>query len=145
MLQRVGWVLMLLVVVAALLGFLGGGGLAGISTGKAGGQAAGMELEYERFLRWEAPATLKVTLFDAQAPEQKLRFSKDFYEHLQVEQVIPEPKEVHLGKEHITYTFNSEGGKARILFYLKPQGPAQMETTVDNGRSKITISQIIYP
>jgi hypothetical protein len=143
--QRIGWVLMLLLVIAAVLGFTGGGGLPGISTGKAGGEAAGMELVYERYLRWEAPAALKITLFDAQAPEQRLRFSKDFYEKLQVEQVVPEPKEVRIGKEHITYTFNSEGGKAHLIFYLKPQHPGQMEIAVDNGNKKITISQIVYP
>ncbi|MFD2245187.1 hypothetical protein [Pontibacter ruber] len=144
-LQRIGWVVMLLIVISAVLGFTGGGGVAGINNMKVGGEAEGMQLEYERFLRWEAPAEFKVTLFDVQAPEQQLRFSKDFYEKLQVEQVVPEPKEVQVGKDYITYTFNSEGDEARMIFYLKPQQPGQLQVAVDNGRKKITLSQFVYP
>lgn len=60
--QRVSWVLMLLIAIAALLGFTGHGGLPGISSMKAETTTKSVVVEYERYLRNVTAEQLKVHL-----------------------------------------------------------------------------------
>lgn len=144
--ERVAWVLMALVVLAALLGFTGNGGLKGINQMTAGSQAQGITVEYERYLRRKAPSELKVTLYAAAiSPEKELQFSKEFYEKVQVEQVVPEPSKVYTHEQGITYTFSEAGATTSILFYLKPKQMGNLELSLKADGRSLTISQFVYP
>ncbi|WP_242928332.1 hypothetical protein [Pontibacter vulgaris] len=139
-LERIGWILMLLFVVAAALGFTGRGGI--INDKTEGSTAAGIEVAYERFLRRDAPSTLKITLHE---PSSQVRFSKAFYEKVRIEEVVPEPKQVQVTHESILYTFEGAPVNASLLFYLKPQKAGSLQYMVDNGKHQLSISQYIYP
>ncbi|WP_018478209.1 hypothetical protein [Pontibacter roseus] len=144
--ERVAWVFMAIVVLAALLGFTGNGGLKGINLLTAGSQADGVEVEYERYLRRKAPSELKVTLYPtATSPERELQFSKDFYDKVQVEQVVPEPSEVYTHEQGITYTFSGAGSTSPIIFYLKPKHMGSLEVSLKTGEKSLAISQFVYP
>lgn len=144
--QRIAWVLMALVVVAVLLGFTGNGGLTGINKRTAGSQATGIEVEYDRYLRREAPTEIKVILFaTASEAAKELQFSKDFYDRIQVEQVVPEPTEVTTDDSGITYKFAGTATVMPITFYLQPKYMGTQAIRVQAGERSVSFSQFVYP
>lgn len=143
--QRVGWVLMTLLIIAALLGFFGKGGLAIVNNKTAGDSETGLEVEYEKFLRRGAPSELTVSLAGESASVKQIRFSKDFFDRVRVEQVIPEPAEVIMEDEGISYYFNLSGNNPQIKFYLKPMKMGNMHLLVQQQNKQVSLSQFVYP
>jgi hypothetical protein len=91
--QRIGWVVMALLILASLLGLTGRGVLARATIGDTGSR---LQLTYSRFDRLEAPTTLDLQIAgDAVTGEQvELWVDRDYLQSLQIEQVVPEPEEV---------------------------------------------------
>jgi hypothetical protein len=144
--QRIAWVLMALVVLAALLGFTGSGGIKGITQFTAGSQADGLELAYDRFLRRHNPSEIQVTLYPMRdASFQELHFNKDFQEKLHVEQVIPEPAEVYSHAQGITYSFKGTDSPSTIIFYIKPKHIGSLDLHITGSWPKVAFSQFVYP
>ncbi|OKL39912.1 hypothetical protein [Pontibacter flavimaris] len=144
--QRIVWGLMLLIILAALLGFTGDGGLPGISKKTKATASQHMTLEYERYLRHQVPSELKVTLQQLQTSEPAIRFSTDFYKEQRVEQVVPEPEKVQVGPEGITYTFSVEQAQSHIIFYVKPLHAGNLSFTAHGPAGEaIAVSQFVYP
>ncbi|PVY40190.1 hypothetical protein [Pontibacter virosus] len=144
--QRVAWVLMALVVIAALLGFTGDGGIGNFQTLKAGDSAEGLEVEYERFLRRGAPAEIKVKLKPSASDTlTDLHLSKEFHEKLEVDKVVPEPSEVYATEKGITYRFASANQPFAVTFYLTPNGMGSMPLHFSTSEKKVAITQFIYP
>nr|WP_255594102.1 hypothetical protein [Pontibacter sp. HSC-14F20] len=144
--QRFAWVIMALVVVAALLGFTGDGGIAKLQHLKAGDAAQGLEVEYERFLRRTAPAEIKVNL----APSTdnsltELHFNKKFYEDIEVDNIVPEPSEVYTHEQGITYRFTTANQPFSVTFYLTPKGIGSLPLHIATDKKKVAITQFIYP
>lgn len=144
--QRVSWVIMALIVVAALLGFTGNGGIGNLQRLKAGDSAEGLEIEYERFLRRGAPSEIKVKL----APSTNdsltdLRISKDFYEKLEIDKIVPEPSQVYTHKQGITYRFVSAHEPFTVIFYLKPAGMGSLPLQFATSKKQVAITPFIYP
>lgn len=140
--QRVAWVLMALFVLAALLGFTGDGSLNDFNTKTA--KTEGLEVEYERFMRRDAPAEIKLKI-PVRQQELTLQFSQDFYEKLHVEQVVPEPTEVYTHEQGITYRFAATQAPTSVTFYFKPKGMGRMHLEVSTQTSRLSISQFIHP
>ena len=144
--QRISWVILLLIILAALLGFTGRGGLPGINKLTASSASQSIKLEYDRFLRNEVTEELQVELQNLHNPTTSISFSKDFYEKLRVEQVVPEPEQVQATAENITYTFNTSQPESQIVFYTKPIKAGMVHITVSGpGNEKVTMSQFVYP
>lgn len=144
--QRVSWVVLLLIIIAALLGFTGRGGLPGINTMKEASASQNIELEYNRFLRNQVSEELKVHLKGIQSTSTAIAFSKDFYDKLRVEQVVPEPAQVQVGAKSITYTFDTPHPESHIIFYTKPMKTGMLDVTVQGPENEaVAISQYVYP
>jgi hypothetical protein len=144
--QRVAWVLMAIFVLAALLGFTGDGGIGNLQSLKAGDSTEGLEVEYERFVRRSAPAEIKVKLHpSASGSLTDLQISKDFYEKLQVDKVVPEPAEVYTHEQGITYRFTSANQPFSITFYLTPKGMGSLPLHFSTAQKQVNITQFIYP
>jgi hypothetical protein len=102
--ERVSWVVIAVVTVAALAGLLGPGPLSHTTTGEPSGQ---LWLEYSRFGRLRAPSTLRVhvTANAGQPTPLRVWLSRNYLERVQVEQVTPQPEQVEAGPEQLTYAF----------------------------------------
>jgi hypothetical protein len=102
--ERVGWVVIAVVALAALAGLFGPGPLSRTTIGEPGGT---LWLEYARFGRLGAPLTLRVHAAPNTGRQTALRLwlSRDYMERVQVEQVTPQPEQVEAGSERLTYTF----------------------------------------
>ena len=119
--QRVGWAVMSAIVVAALLGFFGGGPL---SSAQAGDAQSGLSLEYDRFTRLNSPQTLDVQIAGAAIhPDSTVRFWLDrkWIESNEVSSVSPEPEAAELEADRIIYTFKTSRSTAplRARFHLE--------------------------
>jgi hypothetical protein len=144
--QRVAWVIMAFFVLAALLGFTGDGGIGNLQSLKAGDSTSGLEVEYERFIRRNAPAEVKVKLTPSTSDSlTALHISKDFYEKLKVDKVVPEPAEVYTSEKGITYRFASANQPFSVTFYLTPKGMGSLPLHLSTAEKQVAITQFIYP
>ncbi|MDQ3686674.1 MAG: hypothetical protein M3430_13905 [Acidobacteriota bacterium] len=145
--QRMGWIVMTLVIVAALLGLFGTGPL---SSASVGGEDAPLRMEYSRFARWTAPTTLRVHVGAGNRSEGKARvwLSRDYLEKFQVEGVTPEPESVEAWADRHVYFFNAPDSNrpATVTFHLKAQHIGALSGQVGSADEQpIGFGQFIYP
>ncbi|MDX1953721.1 MAG: hypothetical protein SFY81_16240 [Verrucomicrobiota bacterium] len=120
--KRFSWGMIALTLAAALLGLLGPGPL---SHSQAGESSNGYWVEFDRVIRYQAPADIKVYL-QKQGEEGKaiaVRVSRDFIEKLEIQQIDPAPANVVLSPEEITYHFETkeEPGEYMVRFTFQPE------------------------
>lgn len=145
--QRVGWVLMVLTLLAALLGLLGPGPL---SRATAGNSGSPLWLEYDRFGRFEARTTLRVHLKAGTGAERRVSIwlDRDYLEGVQIEQVIPDPLSAKITSDRVIYIFRvAQPDRATVVtFSLKPQhiGPRPGRVGL-LARPPIHFRQFIFP
>ncbi|MCA1626498.1 MAG: hypothetical protein LC742_00825 [Acidobacteria bacterium] len=145
--QRVGWVVTALLIVAALLGLFGPGPLSWATAGEGG---APLRLEYNRFERYLAPTTLRVHTGAGAGREGQLRIWLDrtYLEGVQVESVTPQPDSVEAGTDRMTYVFQmpDPNGPTAITFNLLTQqiGTLRGRVGLAEGQT-VTFTQFVYP
>jgi hypothetical protein len=138
--QRIGWVVIGLVVVAALLGAFGTGPVSSSSV-----SGPGLQLEYERFGRVQKTTSLRFYLADTQEAAT-VSISRQYLQSVQVEHIAPEPQKVESDAHWLIYHFPTRRKPAEISFHLKPEkfGSLLGEARLAEGEA-ISFSQFIYP
>src|SRR4051794_3942436 len=145
--QRIGWAVMTLGVLAALAGLFGSGPL---SKAEAQSQSPPLRVEYSRFARYDAPTTLEIHLGSGAAPKGQARvwIGRDYLDGVQIEQVTPQPDSAEAGADRVTYAFRVADPEqpASVVFHLKPQrpGPAHGQLGLPDGPA-VTYDQLVYP
>jgi len=142
--QRLAWILMLLILVSAVLGATGSGGP--LATGHV--DVAGGVVHYPRIARWQTTSELTVELpSQAQGPTD-VQLSKDLLEVFSVESMSPLPREASTTPAGHRYTFDVNGDRRKtIVFFLRPMRaalPSRGKVTVGNGPSA-TLNFVILP
>ena len=122
--QRIGWILMVLFLVAAILGATGSGGPLSMARVKT---PEGI-IEYPRISRWQAAAQMTVTLPPASTSEAQLHLSNELVKLFHVETVSPEPSEsVTTPAGHrFTFTVGEGTGPKTIVLHIRAARPALM-------------------
>jgi hypothetical protein len=145
--ERVGWVVIAIVVIAALAGLFGPGPLSWTTAGEQGGP---LWLEYARFGRLEAPLTLRVHLgpnIGQQGPA-RIWVSRKYLEGVHIERISPQPEQVEAGPEQLTYVFSisDPSGPTAVTFSLKTEHFGRQHGCVGiaNGPTQC-FRQFIYP
>ncbi len=130
--QRVGWTVMAVIVVAALLGLFGQGPLSWSSV-----TAGAASVDYERFLRYggETDLTVRVERSAIRAGEVRVELGRDFIGNMRVESIVPEPESVEAGPDVYRYTFAVSESDLTARFGLKPNalGFVRGSVAVDGG------------
>ncbi len=143
--QKFGWAVMALVIMAALLGLFGPG-----LFNQAARQGDGLRLEYERFRRYQAPAELRFHIAEGASPGDQVRLliSQDYLNGVQIQQVTPQPESVSGGRGRLTYIFGrtSPQQPITITFYLTTQqmGPLTGQVSLADG-SLLPFRQFVFP
>jgi hypothetical protein len=143
--QRGGWLVMVAIIVAALIGLLGAGPLS--STTVASGP---LQLAYARFERRHAPTELAVSVStDAATPDQlELWVATDYLARVEITAIVPEPEEVRQAGERIVYRFNIDepAQHPTIHFALEPDDPGHTigRIGIIDG-PEVTFWQVVYP
>jgi len=144
--ERAGWLVMGLVILATLLGLFGRGPL---SQAMASGPQ-GFQVNYERFARNQSPLELRVRL-PLQAfseGEARLWIERQYLELFEIEDIVPEPDSVEFGPERVIYIFRvaETGGPLAVRLDLRPRnsGLAQGRLGWDEA-NPLAFTQLIYP
>ncbi len=120
--QRIGWVLMALVVVLALLGVFGTGPLSAVEQETSDGSLA---VDYQRFIRNLGNTTLTIEA-DASLAENGqmvLWISSDWIEAMELERISPMPDQVReAGDRHVmVFLVEDRAGTLTVSFTARPQ------------------------
>jgi hypothetical protein len=140
--QRVGWVALALVIVAGLMGLFGSGPVSNTSAGSR----ETVWVEYERFVRYQAPTTLRIRT-RPQNDAAHVNVSREYLEKVKVEKILPEPARVSAGNGFVTYRFDVSGpGEFSVKFDLITQALGELPGTVAaNDKSGVSFRQFVYP
>lgn len=145
--QRVGWGIVLLLLLAAAAGLLGSGPLSEETARSADGA---LGVRYGRFVRHRAPTTLQLQLAPGVADQGQVRLWLDlqYLDGLTIENVFPEPERVEAGPGRAIYVFTlaSPDQPATITFNLlhEGSGPTHLQLGLDGGPA-LDRRQFVYP
>jgi hypothetical protein len=142
-LERVGWLLLLGLMVFALLGLFSRGPL---STQQRMTADEALQLHYQRFQRQDASDTLRVTLRGAPGETQHLLLEAPFFDTHNIETIQPQPLAAasEYGGLKLTVRLDPEG-QASVHFGLRPQRIGPVHHRVRVGNQQLTFWQFIYP
>jgi len=142
--ERIAWVVMALILLAALAGLLGPGPL---SKAVAGDRASALWVEYHRFERYQAPTKLIIHLTPP-AREIRLWINYGFMRNVDLEHIDPEPERSEAGADRYSFPFVLNDTKNEIILtvYFKANefGMLHTEMGLENGPS-LRFSQMVYP
>jgi hypothetical protein len=118
--QRVGWGVMGLVVILALLGVFSSGPL---SHATVTSSDARVSLRYDQFVRYLAPTVLRIHLRSETNRDQQTRLWLDrrYLQGVEVQQISPQPQRVEAAAERFTYVFNLAAGEqpTTVTFHVQ--------------------------
>lgn len=148
MVQRVGWIAMGMVILAALAGLMGSGPL---SKASAGGPDDDLQVTYQRFDRRHAPTEVQMKVAGGAHQEGEVRIWVDqaFLDRVELEQIIPEPEEVlsEPGREIYVFRAGSDSSQQVDVTYQLQQDAFGIHTArvgiVDGP--ELTFWQVVYP
>ncbi len=143
--QKFGWTVMALIIVAALLGLFAPG-----LFNQAAQQGDDLSVEFERFQRFQAPAELRFHIAEGTSPGDQVRLSitQDYLGGVQVQQVTPQPDSVLGGEGRLTYVFGRTSPRQpmTVTFHLTTQqiGPLAGQVSLADG-SPLPFRQFVFP
>lgn len=143
-LERVAWLIMFAIVLAALLGLTGRGGPLATAQVNAGDR----KIVYPRVARWQTASEMSVEFPAGRGGKGEILIPSPFASRFSVESVVPEPSSVTAAPEGILYQFDLEGGAkpARALFGLRAVKPSLWTTSRPrHPAAPDTMSFIILP
>jgi hypothetical protein len=147
--QTAGRVVMALVLLAALLGLLGPGLLSNGASADSLQAGLGVK-EYERFLRYMKPTTLRISLEPGAVTQREARvwLDRQYVEGVQIQHVTPQPESVEAGPEGLTYVFDvtDPDQPTAFTFDLQPQKMGLLRGRVGlEGEEPVSFTQFVYP
>jgi hypothetical protein len=145
--ERVGWIVMLAIILAALLGVFGSGPL---SAATVEDRSAGVKLEYSRFARRSATTQLRIHVAPSAIEEHTilLRVGDEYLRRVDVESIFPEPERMMSDSGGLVaqVAVRAADRPAVITVDVAPResGTLVLELRVGSG-APITVRQLVYP
>ena len=146
-LERIGWGVMALVVIAGLLGLFAVGPLSWTTKTDASGL---MRVDFGRIQRLTAPATLKLDVeFTAMADDSiEIQIGQSFLEAFKISSMQPAPAESITTPHGLLLRFKAEPGEGRAIIYVEvsPEAIGFHSTRLGlAGREPVDLPVFIYP
>jgi hypothetical protein len=145
--QRVAWVVGLILLLLAAAGVFGSGPAAHAELAAAGDL---VHARYDRFVRREAPASLELRLrADTGGPDTvQVWLGNEFFERVEIRGIQPEPSNVRLLDDGALYEFAgpASGDEVNVTIHYRPQHTGTMATGIgaEAGASD-ELRQFVYP
>lgn len=144
--ERAGWLIFLILLVLAALGFAGGKGPLNEATASNGQ----IEVSYEPYARRVAPSTIDITLKQLGGATAQLLVQRDFIDEYEIRSITPEPSDTKATEDMLVYSFSVPEGATSldITFSLEPEAT---NIGAISGRlgpaadALVTIKQVVYP
>lgn len=146
--QRIGWVIMALTVLAAVLGILGDTGpLAETETEAPDGS---FRVQYTRIEHHHSPSVLVVTVSPkaVAGSEVRLWLDADYIANLSIESIIPEPESVEVGPDRVVHVFSvaEQDAPFDIVFNHEQDGYWWNQGRIGiEGGSVVELRQVVLP
>jgi hypothetical protein len=119
--ERIGWLAMFLIVLAALAGLIGNGPL---SSDSAAAQDESLTVEYDRFQHYHHQETLTVRIAGEAAGQNEVRlwFDQKFLSEIEIKRISPEPSDALVGNGRHVFVFPvaDQGKSTEIIFHFEP-------------------------
>lgn len=150
-LQRVGWALMALVLLATALGLLGDGPLAHASAGDA---ASGLAVEYQRVERRHSTSEITLEVVNPSPGEPlRLHLPSDYLADIGMREIIPPPTSTYLVGNEAVFEYApaddalGEGGSpSQITLRIQPEAYGQVRGAVAmEGGPRVDLAQFVLP
>lgn len=142
-LQLAGWAIIAAVVLSGAAGLFGDGPLSPTTR-----SAAGLTVEFDRFVRRGTPFILRAVLrIQAHGSEARLSVSKHFLEGVRISSVTPQPVQAVTGPEAVTFVFAVEhtASALPVTIHYEPLGAGVLDGTFAAGDSRVEVSQFVWP
>jgi hypothetical protein len=145
--ERIGWAVMALLLIAALLGLLGSGPL---GTTTAGDADSPIRVRYGRLERKDNATSLSVTVDPAAIGAGQVRLWLDaaWAESFVIESIVPEPESVEVGPDRLAFVFAAEAGHGpvEIIFHVRYERWGWQRGAIGlDGGPTLRLPQFIYP
>jgi hypothetical protein len=146
--ERIGWGLIVALMLAALLGLFSMGVLSGA---KASDGSGALSVEYERFHRNGAGDVMEVTLTPLDGSGAVLHLDARFLRAFTIDSVTPEPAEWRGDESGATLHFpQPEGRRFQVHFSLRPEQVGLVNSRITLGRPAdngpaVDLKMFIYP
>lgn len=140
--QRVGWCLIGLFLLAGLGGVFGGVGP--LSTHKS--RAGQVIVEHPRFARYVAPVEVRVSLDRPQAGPLELSIERRYIDTFEMYDISPEPASVRASETSLIYAFEPLAARAEVVFFGRAHhvGTLRGSLSVDGG-PPLPLRTFVFP
>jgi hypothetical protein len=105
--------------------------------------ANGVEIEFQRYYRFEAPMDVKVEM-KSNTVGNTISFPSGYLKNFKIESIVPEPSENKFNGDQVEYYFDG-GGRILVTFHFIPQTIGNIAATINVNQKPVTISHFIYP
>lgn len=144
--QRVGWVVLALIISAALAGLLGPGPLSSTQLHSADGH---LTFEYERYLHNAVPSELRIRVDErlTSGGELRLVLGRSFVDRIQLSGTTPATLREEAAQDEFVYVFGVRPNQpAEIVFDYQMTGYGWVEGQVRVADDvPLTFTQLVYP
>jgi hypothetical protein len=143
--QRIGWALMAVTVLAALLGVFGAGPLS-----RAEVRSGAFRVQYPRFARVNAPAVLRFEVPGAAGTGEfaMLWLERPFLDRVRIESVTPRPSVEVMRNGRMVYLFppSPAGELFPVTMRIEPENTGLVRARAGDGADNaVSFWQFIYP
>lgn len=141
--HRFGFVLLILIITAALSGLFSGGYFSEATKSNAPGN---LQVEYERFGRLQTPIELKISVPEQSTTPLTLRIGGEYMERMQTDNIWPQPDEMYSEGGEIVLVYQEPRKGLTVWLYTTPQRPGKTDLSVTvNNQPGLSFWQFIYP
>ncbi|MDQ2656315.1 MAG: hypothetical protein M3Y60_02760 [Bacteroidota bacterium] len=138
--QRIGWGLMLLVLILATLGLFGNGLLSEIKL-----VAGNTTVLYHKFLRSEADTEMEVVTHDV-GGKVRIVLSPDFIDLYKFDRITPEPSSQKVENGYTILEFPAKGQARLVFFFSIREGMrGRIHNTISVNNTDFELNHYIYP
>jgi hypothetical protein len=146
--QRVAWVMLLLLLIAGAAGLFGDMGP--LTWGSAGDEQGLLHIQYHRFVQYLAPIPFQIQarVSDDGGESLRLWIDRQYMDEFTVQSIIPEPDKIESTPDHLIYEFPlaETDGTIRITLYVRHLRAGLLTGRVGlEGGPTLEFSQFVYP
>jgi hypothetical protein len=136
--QRIGWLIMLLFVLASLMGLFGTGWLSNQKISKGS-----TLITFEKFGRFES--SMKLEIFTSSTSgDLEIKIPRDYLTNIELDKIVPIPKSQIADQQYIIFHFDARGD-VLMSFHLMPKKSGKVSANLKVNGSDFLISHFIYP
>jgi hypothetical protein len=140
--QRIGFMVMLLFVAAAVLGLFGAGGPLAESVVRANG----LEVNYERFVRFDTGTTIEISLPTKAGDSISVEIGRSFADAVRIDRIVPPPHSISANPKSHVYAFAPASDSPSIVtIAYAPSRVGQLDGAIRVNGHTVSFRQFAYP